>query len=175
MARLPQVGSDNGSWGQILNDFLNVSHDQDGKLKAGSVSKTSVGLSNVDNTADVDKPISSATQAALSLKANDTAVVHTTGVETITGAKNFTGGLSVGGSLVATVSSLTSYYTSAQVDALLRNTDAVVLYNSGSSSYPIRTTVTSDTSRPVRWRGPVAPTIGGAYAINNLDVWEMTP
>lgn len=33
-----------------------------------SVTKAQVGLSNVDNTSDVDKPISSAMQAALDLK-----------------------------------------------------------------------------------------------------------
>jgi hypothetical protein len=60
-------------------------------------------------------------------------------------------------------------------NAALRGTDAVILYNTGSSSYPVRSTVTSDITRPVRWRGPVAPTIGGTYAVDNLDVWEMTP
>jgi hypothetical protein len=175
MSRLPQIGSDDGAWGAILNDFLAVSHDPNGTLKPGSISKTSVGLSDVDNTSDANKPISSATQTALNAKATDNSVVHLAGSETISGAKNFTGGLSAGGSAVVTANNLTSYYTSTQIDSLLRSTDAVVLYNTGSSSYPIRTTVTSDTSRPVRWRGPVAPTIGGAYAINNLDVWEMTP
>lgn len=35
-----------------------------------SVTKTQVGLSNVDNTSDVNKPISTATQNALNLKAS---------------------------------------------------------------------------------------------------------
>jgi len=35
-----------------------------------SVTKTQVGLSNVDNTTDLNKPISTATQAALDLKAS---------------------------------------------------------------------------------------------------------
>ncbi|MBL8159303.1 hypothetical protein JNJ66_02510 [Candidatus Saccharibacteria bacterium] len=33
MARLPQPGSDEGTWGQILNDFLSVSLQTDGSLK----------------------------------------------------------------------------------------------------------------------------------------------
>ncbi len=66
-------------------------------------------------------------------------------------------------------------YSASQINTLLRSTDAVINYNTGTSSYPVRTTATTDTSRPVRWRGPVAPTIGGAYAVDNLDVWEMTP
>lgn len=39
------------------------------KWKNNALSKASVGLSNVDNTADADKPISSATQVALDEKA----------------------------------------------------------------------------------------------------------
>jgi hypothetical protein len=39
------------------------------KWKNASLTKASVGLGSVDNTADVDKPVSTATQAALSAKA----------------------------------------------------------------------------------------------------------
>ena len=39
-----------------------------------AVTKTQVGLSNVDNTSDVNKPVSSATQAALDLKSDKTHV-----------------------------------------------------------------------------------------------------
>ena len=39
MARLPTPGGDNETWGQILNDYLNVEHNSDGSLKAtGSLS-----------------------------------------------------------------------------------------------------------------------------------------
>ncbi|HKX24495.1 MAG TPA: hypothetical protein VJM46_04605 [Candidatus Saccharimonadales bacterium] len=70
MARLPVPGSDNGVWGSILNDFLNVAHNTDGSIKSGAVTKADVGLSNVDNTSDANKPISTATQTALDAKAN---------------------------------------------------------------------------------------------------------
>lgn len=33
MARLPIAGSDNGVWGNVLNDFLSVEHNPDGSLK----------------------------------------------------------------------------------------------------------------------------------------------
>ena len=33
MSRLPQPGADNGTWGDILNDFLLVEHNADGTLK----------------------------------------------------------------------------------------------------------------------------------------------
>lgn len=37
MARLPIPGSDNGQWGQLLNDYLSVAHTSAGGLKTGSV------------------------------------------------------------------------------------------------------------------------------------------
>lgn len=43
-----------------------------------------IGLGNVDNTSDLAKPISTATQTALNLKADDSAVVHIAG-DTMTG------------------------------------------------------------------------------------------
>jgi hypothetical protein len=42
MSRLPTPGSDNGTWGDILNDFLAVSHNADGTLKTGLVGDTQV-------------------------------------------------------------------------------------------------------------------------------------
>ncbi len=81
MARLPRPGQDDGTWGSILNDFLQQAHDTDGSIKDGSVSKNKVGLGNVDNTSDADKPVSSATQTALDAKADSAtlAAVATSG------------------------------------------------------------------------------------------------
>lgn len=120
MARLPQPGSDDNVWGDILNDFLKVEHGHDGKLiirtdgtldsfyskpstgipasdlttsaqtslaKASSsiqtvnghtpsasgaviLTKDDVGLAQVDDTSDANKPISAAMQAALDGKLN---------------------------------------------------------------------------------------------------------
>jgi len=109
MSRLPVVGSDDGTWGVVLNDFLGVAHASDGTIangavgttqlttsvqnslslantalqtapvtsvagKTGAVSLTSadVGLGNVNNTSDANKPISAATQAALDAKVSQT-------------------------------------------------------------------------------------------------------
>jgi hypothetical protein len=52
---------------------LGLKADLDSPTFTGTVSgitKTAVGLSNVDNTSDADKPVSTATQTALNLKAN---------------------------------------------------------------------------------------------------------
>lgn len=63
MARLPIPGADDNSWGQVLNDFLDVSHASDGTLKSSAV--TNAGA------------------------AADSAVVHNTGAETVAGTKTF--------------------------------------------------------------------------------------
>lgn len=70
MARLPQVGGDEDSWGAVLNDFLAQAHNTDGTLKPGAVTKSDIGLGAADNTSDADKPVSTAVQAALDGKAN---------------------------------------------------------------------------------------------------------
>ena len=62
MSRLPIPGGDDSAWGNILNDFLRVEHNDDGTLKASG---------------------------SLAAKANDSAVVHNTGAETIAGTKTF--------------------------------------------------------------------------------------
>ena len=59
-----------------------------------SVTKAQVGLSNVDNTSDANKPVSTATQNALNLKANDSAVVNLNGNQTIAGIKTFSSTIS---------------------------------------------------------------------------------
>lgn len=88
MARLPKPGGDNGNWGDILNEYLSQSHNSDGsllentvgvaqikdesvtanKIAPGAVTKTSVGLDQVDNTSDSNKPVSTATQQVLDTK-----------------------------------------------------------------------------------------------------------
>jgi len=72
MSRLPTPGGDNNVWGDILNDYLNVEHNPDGTHRV----------------------------VVTAGKANDNAVVHLAGGETVTGAKNFTGGLNVSGNAV---------------------------------------------------------------------------
>ena len=42
MARLPIPGSDNGTWGDILNDYLLVEHNGNGNLKNGVVTDAKI-------------------------------------------------------------------------------------------------------------------------------------
>lgn len=63
MSRLPIPGSDKGTWGNVLNDFLAQSHNADGTLKPSAVSASGA--------------------------ATDSTVVHTSGAESIAGTKTF--------------------------------------------------------------------------------------
>lgn len=62
MARLPEPGGDTNTWGEVLNEFLNVEHNSDGTLR---------------------------TNGTIASKADDSLVVHKSGSETITGTKTF--------------------------------------------------------------------------------------
>jgi hypothetical protein len=46
MARLPVPGSDDDTWGDILNSFLGVSHNPDGSLKASAVQASGGAIPN---------------------------------------------------------------------------------------------------------------------------------
>lgn len=65
--------------------------------------------------------------------------------------------------------------TESKLDTgLLRGIDCVIRWD-GTGSQPLRSTGTSDSLRPVRWRQSTAPPVGNGYAISGLDVWEQTP
>lgn len=60
MARLPQPGSDSGTWGDILNEYLSQAHNQDGTLKTNSVGATQIQNGTISET-----QLSSAVQVKL--------------------------------------------------------------------------------------------------------------
>ncbi len=75
MARLPIPGSDDGSWGDILNEFLGQSHNADGTLKSTAIQpklpdadSTTKGV--VTLTGDLGGTAASPTVPGLSDKAN---------------------------------------------------------------------------------------------------------
>ncbi len=61
MSRLPTPGSDNGTWGDVLNDFLLVAHTSTGGLKTNSVDAAAITDGVVSNA-----KLDSATQTTLS-------------------------------------------------------------------------------------------------------------
>ncbi|HKR81411.1 MAG TPA: hypothetical protein VJR27_00215 [Candidatus Saccharimonadales bacterium] len=60
MARLPQPGGDDGSWGQLLNDYLAVSHNGDGTVKAGAVDSAALQDNSVSGAKIQDSTITNA-------------------------------------------------------------------------------------------------------------------
>ncbi len=111
MARLPQVGGDNGDWGVILNDFLSQSHSSDGSLKNdtvgtpqikdGAVTNATVATNSLTEdkfspavqtklNSSASTPDGSITEAkldaALATKINTPPTVPVTSVNTKTGA-----------------------------------------------------------------------------------------
>lgn len=77
------TGSVLGDWQVVSTPTAPVTsvNSQTGAVVLG---KTDVGLGNVDNTSDVNKPVSTAMQTALNLKADDNTVAHLTSIETLT-------------------------------------------------------------------------------------------
>lgn len=57
MARLPVPGSDNGTWGDVLNDFLAVAHTSTGAIKANAVDSSAIQDNSVSGAKLQDNSI----------------------------------------------------------------------------------------------------------------------
>jgi hypothetical protein len=55
MTRLPAPGGDDGTWGDILNAYLEVSHNADGTLASNTVATSQIQTGAVTNT-QLDSP-----------------------------------------------------------------------------------------------------------------------
>lgn len=60
MARLPIPGSDDGTWGQVLNDFLGVAHDTDGGIKANAIDSSALQDNSVSGAKLQDSTVTAA-------------------------------------------------------------------------------------------------------------------
>ena len=69
MARLPTPGQDEGTWGDVLNDFLQVSHNIDGSLDGTALTDalpaSSVDTTNLQNNAVTNAKLDVSTQTTL--------------------------------------------------------------------------------------------------------------
>ena len=69
MARLPIPGADDDVWGDVLNGFLDVSHNGDGTLQAGAISsaggyiKPTTGIPSGDLSSSVQSQLTAASSA----------------------------------------------------------------------------------------------------------------
>jgi hypothetical protein len=75
--------------GDASTDTLTVNANTTFVNNVSGLTKSMVSLGNCDNTSDLNKPISTATQTALDLKANDNVVVKLSGNQTIAGIKTY--------------------------------------------------------------------------------------
>ena len=73
--------------GQIATNTSTISGHIANKNNPHEVTKAQVGLGNVDNTSDANKPVSTAQQAALDLKANSADVYTKTAADSLLAAK----------------------------------------------------------------------------------------
>lgn len=195
LARLPVPGSDDGVWGDVLNEYLAAIHNADGTLKDNVVTNASLADDAVAASTLQDGSVPSTKLATSNnptsgdlLGWNGSALTWTVPSSSSTppDATSSTKGLvQLSGDLAGTAASPTVPGLASKADTIhthtisqltdlmaeLRKTDATIFYSGGS--YPLRSTATSDSLRRVRWVGPSAPTIGGGYAIDNLDIWEQ--
>jgi hypothetical protein len=84
--RLPVPGSDDGKWGEILNDFLQASHNNDGSLLSnavtaaiptGSISSAHLDTSTQDTINSAVQSVNGKSGTAVSLSASDVSAVAT--------------------------------------------------------------------------------------------------
>jgi hypothetical protein len=74
MSRLPIPGSDKGTWGDILNNYLSQSHNSDGSLKDGTVTDSTIA-----STISQSKVANLTTNLAAKANTTDLSPVATTG------------------------------------------------------------------------------------------------
>lgn len=130
------------------------------------VSKAHVGLGNVDNTSDADKPVSTAQQTALNLKANN-ASPNLTGTVDLAGA-NISTDTTTGTKIGTAASQKFGFFNATPISQPVAATDlgtalsSLGLRNTGST-YALSTTGVVQFNGPFR-RGTAA--VSGATALN---------
>lgn len=129
----------------ISDDTGNDEIDVDVVTANLGLTKSDVGLDQVDNTADTDKPISTATQTAIDDLETSVAAAVSAGEP----LSSFTG---------------TIDYSQAAPNSVI-----AVFYNSGSSSWPSRPSARTDLV--FAWCGPATdpPTVGGSGMVDGVD------
>jgi hypothetical protein len=159
-------GSLNGNTtiGNASTDILTVNATTTFNSTVNGLTKSTVGLSNIDNTSDVNKPVSTAQQTALNLKANDNAVVHLTGGESIGGQKTFSSS-----PIVPTVSQAdnsTKVASTAYVDTAVSN-----LINSAPSALNSLSELATALGNDANYSTTITTALGTKGSLSNDNTW----
>lgn len=181
MSRLPRPGSDDDIWGDILNDFLSVSLNTDGSLKAAgdiadAKSKADSAVQSVNGKSGTSVTLTATDVGAIS----DSNVVHLTGNETIGGTKTFTSSPVVPTPTTSTQAANKSYVDSVAgggggSGTLAGDTDVAI-------ASPSNGQVLTYNSSTGKWQNQVAPSAPvtsvagktGAVTLNESDIANLT-
>jgi hypothetical protein len=157
----------------MINDTLrliglNTRYD----ISSGSFSKNTVGLGNVDNTSDANKPISTATQTALNLKANIASPTFTGTVSGIT--KSMVGLGNIDNTTDAAKPISTATQTALDAKQATLNGTGFVKSSAGTISYDNSTYLSASTAsstylpinNPTATGTLTAPTIANSLGAN---------
>jgi hypothetical protein len=184
--RLPTPGSDNGDWGTILNDFLEVSLDNDGTILPAAITQSGALLAS-NNLSDVANVSSAVSNLGLGGATNLGGVLAgTAGAATF--ENNASGPVDVsngGGETVHTVgssgSTLTVSLANGNVQAITLTANAIFTLTSpaAGSFRSLLLLLVQDTTGSrtvtwpgtVHWGGPGAPTL--STAPNAIDIINL--
>ena len=145
--------------GGTLNiiDVINLQNQLDSKAPinnptftgtVGGITKNMVGLGNVDNTSDINKPISTAVQTALDLKSN---VGHNHNISDVNGLQSALDGKQAAGSYATLANGLIpAIQLPSYVDDVLESANLAALPSTGETG---KIYVTLDSNKTYRWSG----------------------
>ncbi|HEV7930279.1 MAG TPA: hypothetical protein VGP12_09150 [Nitrosospira sp.] len=162
MSRLPTPGSDSGTWGTILNDFLSVEHNADGTLKsAATIAAAATAVQSVNGH----------TGTSVSVTASDMGAVSVTG-----------GGKETSASPTASTTSTTINLANGNVQMLTLAASTTITLSGATNgvacslSLYIKQDATGSRTvtwpASVKWPGGAAPVLSTAATKLDLVVLE---